>query len=289
MARIVVITGLSGSGKSTAIKALEDVGFYCVDNLPVTLLPKFVELCEESAETNKIGLGVDVRGGEFLKSFPSVLVQLREEGHDLSVIYLESENEILVKRFSETRRLHPLAPVGRVIDGIMNERQFLAPLKDEASKIVDTSACNVHQLKRIISDHVADLVVPETMVLNMVSFGFKFGILYEADIIMDVRFLPNPNFIESMKDLTGEEKVVSDYVLLSEEGKGFMERFVSLLNYLIPQYSKEGKKYLTIGIGCTGGRHRSVAIIEQLGLDFREGDYVLKITHRDKDKISFKG
>ncbi|MDH3974390.1 MAG: RNase adapter RapZ [Deltaproteobacteria bacterium] len=284
MARIVVITGLSGSGKSTAIKALEDLGFYCVDNLPVTLMPKFAELCEESAEANKIGLGVDIRGGEFLKDFPAVLAQLREEGHDLSVIYLESEDDVLVKRFSETRRLHPLAPSGRVLEGIKKERPLLASLKNEASKIVDTSTCNVHQLKRIIVDHVTDLASSENMVLNLASFGFKYGILYEADIIMDARFLPNPNFIESMKDLTGEEKVVSDYVLTSEKGKAFMVRFAALLDFLIPQYMKEGKKYLTIAVGCTGGRHRSVAIIERLGLDFRDGDYTLKITHRDKDR-----
>lgn len=284
MARIVVITGLSGSGKSTAIKALEDLGFYCVDNLPVTLMPKFAELCEESAETNKLGLGVDVRGGEFLKAFPSVLAQLKSEGHDLSVIYLESEDEVLVKRFSETRRLHPLAQTGTVLEGIKKERLLLAPLKNEASKIVDTSTCNVHQLKRIISDYVADLVSSENMVLNLVSFGFKYGILYEADIIMDARFLPNPNFIESMKDLTGQDKAVSDYVLMSDEGKNFMERFVGLLEYLVPLYIKEGKRYLTIGVGCTGGRHRSVAIIERLGLDFRGGDYTMKITHRDKGR-----
>lgn len=284
MARIVVITGLSGSGKSTAIKALEDHGFYCVDNLPVTLMPKFVELCEESAETNKVGLGVDVRGGEFLKSFPSVLSQLKEEGHDLSVIYLDSQDEVLLKRFSETRRLHPLASAGMVLEGIKKERLLLAPLKNEASKIVDTSTCNVHQLKRIISDHASDLFSSESMVLNLVSFGFKYGILYEADIIMDARFLPNPNFIESMKDLTGEEKAVSDYVLLSEEGKTFMKHFEVLLKFLIPQYLKEGKSYLTIAVGCTGGRHRSVAIIERLGLDLRDGDYTLKITHRDKDR-----
>jgi len=215
----VIITGLSGSGKSTAIKSLEDQGFYCVDNLPAALLSKFMELCEESGEITKVGVGVDVRGGDFLNSFPNALRELKGAGNDVEIIFLESADDVLVKRFSETRRMHPLARAGRILDGIGREREILAGLKAEADKVIDTSEHNVHQLKRIISDYVREIAFSRKMSLNLVSFGFKYGILYEADIVMDVRFLPNPNFVDELKALTGEDEEVSRFVLDAEGGE----------------------------------------------------------------------
>lgn len=284
MIRLVIITGLSGAGKSTAIRALEDRGFYCVDNLPVALLPKFVDLCKESGEVSSIGVGVDVRGGDFLKPFPKVLKRLKDDGHDIEIIFLESSDDVIVKRFSETRRLHPLAPSGRIVEGIGREREMLAGLRRDASKIVDTSGHNVHQLKRIISDYVKDFAFSKKMSLNIVSFGFKYGVLYEADMVMDVRFLPNPNFVEALKPLTGEDSKVSDFVLTTDAGRGFMDRFADLTNYLIPHYIGEGKNYLTVGVGCTGGRHRSVAVAEALAKRLVQDDYELNVLHRDKNR-----
>ncbi len=281
---MVVITGLSGSGKSTAIRALEDQGFYCVDNLPIALLPKFVELCEESGEVSKVGVGLDARGRGLITSLPGLLKELKSEGHDIEIIFLESADAVLVKRFSETRRIHPLAPSGHLLDGIVKERGMLAELRGEASRIVDTSEYNVHELKTIISGYVQDLTLSRKMSLNIVSFGFKYGILSEADIVMDVRFLPNPNFVDDLKLLTGEEKSVADYALGNETGEGFMDRFSDMVNYLIPNYLKEGKSYLTIGVGCTGGRHRSVAVVEALSKRLVQGEYDLQVLHRDKNR-----
>lgn len=285
MVRIVVITGFSGSGKSTAIKALEDEGFYCVDNLPVALFPKFVELCEDSGEISRIAIGVDVRGGDFLKSSPEVLCRLNSEGHDVEIIFLESSDEVLVSRFSETRRIHPLAPSGQVLDGISKEKEILSQLRKDANKIIDTSGFNVHQLKRIISDYVREDAFSKKMMLNIVSFGFKYGPLYEADVVMDVRFLPNPNFVDELKSLTGEDKDVADFVMKSDRAEGFMERFSGMINYLLPEYIAEGKSYLTIGVGCTGGRHRSVAVAEALAGRLIDGDYEKRVLHRDKGRV----
>lgn len=285
MVRIVVITGFSGSGKSTAIKALEDEGFYCVDNLPVALLPKFVELCEDSGEISRIAIGVDVRGGDFLKSFPEVLGRLNSEGNDVEIIFLESSDEVLLSRFSETRRIHPLAPSGQLTEGILKEKNVLSPLRREANKIIDSSTFNVHQLKRVISDYVREDAFSKKMVFSIVSFGFKYGPLYEADIIMDVRFLPNPNFVNELKALTGENERVADFVMKSDKAEGFMERFSGMINYLLPEYIAEGKSYLTIGLGCTGGRHRSVAIAEGLASRLVDGEYKLRVLHRDKERV----
>lgn len=285
MVRIVVITGFSGSGKSTAIKALEDEGFYCVDNLPMALLPKFVELCEDSGEISRIAIGVDVRGGDFLKSFPEVLGRLNSEGNDVEIIFLESSDEVLLSRFSETRRIHPLAPSGQLTEGILKEKIVLSPLRKEANKIIDSSTFNVHQLKRVISDYVREDAFSKKVVLSIVSFGFKYGPLYEADIIMDVRFLPNPNFVNELKALTGENERVADFVMKSDKAEGFMERFSGMINYLLPEYIVEGKSYLTIGLGCTGGRHRSVAIAEGLASRLVDGEYKLRVLHRDKERV----
>jgi len=284
MIRIVVITGLSGSGKSTAIKALEDQGFYCVDNLPVTLLPKFVELCKESGEITKVGVVIDVRGVDFLRPFPDVLKRLEKNGHDVDIIFLESSVDSLVKRFSETRRVHPLAPSGRVLEGIKKEEEILKPLKSDAGKVIDTSNYNVHELKRSITDYVRKTAFSKRLTLNLISFGFKYGVPTEADIVMDVRFLPNPNFAPELKSLTGEEQKVQDYVLKTGLGEKFMERFSGLLDFLLPNYVTEGKSYLTVAIGCTGGRHRSVAIVEALREMTDNGEYCVRLFHRDKDR-----
>ena len=286
MIRTVIITGLSGSGKSTAIKALEDRAFYCVDNLPAILLPKFIELCEESAEITRVGIGIDVRGGDFLKSFPETLRELERCSHEIEIIFLESSDDILVKRFNETRRVHPLAISGRILDGITKEREVLEDLKKDASKVIDTSDYNVHQLKRVISEYVRDAAFSKKMTLSLVSFGFKYGTPYDADIIMDVRFLPNPNFVDELKGFTGKNEKVADFVLKTELGSEFMHKFSSLIDFLIPNYVNEGKNYLTIGIGCTGGRHRSVAIVEEMMkmMEKNKYDCELKIFHRDENR-----
>jgi len=251
----------------------------------MALLPKFVELCEESGEISRIAIGVDVRGRDFLKSSPEVMGRLNSEGHDVEVIFLESSDEVLVSRFSETRRIHPLAPSGRVLDGISREKDILSPLRRDANKIVDTSGFNVHQLKRVISDYVREDAFSRKMVLSLVSFGFKYGPLYEADLVMDVRFLPNPNFVDELKALTGEDGRVADFVMKSDKAEGFMARFSDMINYLLPEYIMEGKNYLTIGIGCTGGRHRSVAVAEGLAGMLIDGEYELRVLHRDKGRV----
>ncbi|MBI5047787.1 MAG: RNase adapter RapZ [Deltaproteobacteria bacterium] len=282
--RLVIISGPSGSGKSTAIKVLEDLNFFCVDNLPVVFLPKFMELSSQSAEITKVAVVVDVREREFLKEFPSVLNMMRGSGYNVELIYLEASDDKLLRRFSETRRRHPLAEGDSSLQGIKRERGMLAALKMSASKIIDTSDCNAHQLKEIIKDYFSGPTQHEKMVVYLVSFSYRYGIPSDADVIMDVRFLPNPYFVEDLKDLDGRDSRVKEFVLNKEETKEFLARFDNLLAFLIPSYWKEGKTYLTIAIGCTGGKHRSVAIVDFLADKILWERCVLKKRHRDIDK-----
>jgi UPF0042 nucleotide-binding protein len=277
--RIVVITGLSGSGKSTASRALEDMGFFCIDNLPMALLPKLLELGSASlGEYSKIALVMDLREKEFLKTYREVFSRLREEGFQLEILFLESSDEVLVRRYSETRRSHPLAD--GVWEGIHKEREMLAELRSLATLVMDTSNYNVHQLQMAIRDLFGQRPLGRRMVLTFISFGYSHGIPQEADLLMDVRFLPNPYFVEDLKNLSGMDARIQDFSLGSGEAQDFLSRFQSLLEYLLPLYEREGKAYLTVAIGCTGGKHRSVAVAERMASIFG-GQFPVRVKHRD--------
>lgn len=279
--RVVFITGLSGSGKSNAIKCFEDIGFFCVDNLPTALLPKFTELCTQSGnEINKVAIGIDVRERGFFKNFLEVLDELKKENYNIEILFLEASDEALVRRFSETRRPHPLAKSGSVVDGIRLERETLSELRKRADKIIDTTNYNVHQLKEVLNKHYLESE-GRKLTISFVSFGYKYGIPYDVDLMLDVRFIQNPNFVKGLKPLKGSDKRVIDYVLKFHETKAFLEKLYEFLKFLIPMYEKEGKSYLTIGIGCTGGRHRSVAVSEILKGYLEKEGYSINIKHRD--------
>jgi len=281
-ARIIIVTGLSGSGKSTVLKAFEDIGFFCVDNMPVVLLAKFLELPVESrGEILKIALVMDLREKGFLESYQEVFPELREKGYHLEILFLDASDEILVRRFSQTRRQHPLAGSDFVLKGIRKERKKLSGIKEIANQIVDTSFFSVHDLRKAIIQHYTSTITSPQMTINLLSFGYKYGLPYDADIVIDVRFLPNPYFVPGLKNLNGEEPEVIDYVMKWNETEEFIKKFQDLLRYLIPLYEKEGKSYLTIAIGCTGGRHRSVAIAEELRKLFDSKNYPITLTHRD--------
>lgn len=284
--RLVIISGLSGSGKSYVIKYFEDLGFFCIDNLPPQLLPKFVELCSQSrSEITKAALGVDIRERDFLGNFLNVFDQLREEGYPMELLFLEARDEVLLRRFSETRRPHPLAKEGSVVEGIRLEREKLSDLKKRADKIIDTSDYNVHQLKEVITRYYLEKGEAAHLNISLVSFGFKFGIPYDLDLLFDVRFLSNPNFERELKPLTGEDARVLRYILATGETKLFLEKLYDFLDLLLPLYEKEGKSYLTIGIGCTGGRHRSVAVVSLLRDYLKEKGLRVDWRHRDIGQV----
>lgn len=284
---IVIITGLSGSGKTTALKVLEDVGFYCVDNLPPVLLPKFIELCEGYTwqKINKIALGMDIRERAFLKEYPHIMEQLRAVGYTPEVIFLESSDEILVRRFSETRRQHPLAEAGSVLEGIRLERERLAELKNTASLVFDTSQYTVHELQRKLFAQFQLRTTKSRLTIHLVSFGYRFGIPYDADVVFDVRFLPNPYFVEHLRPLSGNDEPVKAFLLEKEPMKRFLDKLEDLFAFLLPLYETEGKANLTIAVGCTGGRHRSVSVVNCLAALIDQKVYVLHVRHRDVDKV----
>ena len=280
--RVVVVTGLSGSGKSTAIKAFEDLDYFCVDNLPVVLLADFLELREKSSEDNyHIALGMDIRERSFLESYPRVFSELRERGTNLEILFLEAADEALQRRFSQTRRKHPLVGTGTVLDRIRAERERLKHLKEMATRVIDTSNLNVHELKRMISRLYTVYPEEDTLHVNVLSFGFKYGVPAEADIVMDVRFLPNPFFIKELRDLNGTQDPVIRFVMQQGQTQIFLDKFTELINYLLPRYREEGKNYLTIAVGCTGGKHRSVVVSEQLRVQLAGLGYPVTAGHRD--------
>lgn len=282
--RVVVVTGLSGSGKSTAIKAFEDLDYFCVDNLPVALLPDFLSLREKSSEDLwHIALGMDIREPSFLESYPKVFSELRRRGTDLEILFLEATDDDLQRRFSQTRRKHPLVGEGTVLDRIRAESERLKDLKGMATRVIDTSNLNVHELKRMISRLYTIYPEEDTLQVNVLSFGFKYGVPAEADIVMDVRFLPNPFFVKELRDLNGTQEPVIKFVLQQEQTQLFLEKFTELVNYLLPRYREEGKNYLTIAVGCTGGKHRSVVITEQLRGQLAGLEYPVTAGHRDMD------
>jgi len=282
---ITIISGLSGSGKSTALNTLEDLGFFCVDNLPVLLLPKFIELCQSSInDISKIGLVMDVREREFLREYPDMLDLLKTEGYRIELIFLDSSDDVLIQRFSETRRQHPLGEGGSILDGIRMEREQLSALKSRADKIIDTSALTVHELRTLLENYFQQLST-RTMNITFMSFGFKNGVPHDVDMILDVRFLPNPHFVRELKDLDGTDPRVAEYVSRSPETQRYLEKLKDFLAFQLPLFEREGKTYLTIAIGCTGGRHRSIVIANYLREIFSDGKFQVHATHRDIKKI----
>ena len=282
---IFIITGLSGSGKSFAIRALEDNGFFCVDNLPAPLIPKFVELCQGYQEDiMRIALGVDLRGSQFLRALPAVLIDVRGGGHHVQVLFFDASDDVLLRRFSETRRPHPSAAGGSVQDGIARERTALESIRALADKVIDTSDLNVHELKREMEQQFCDAPSGRRMTLFLTSFGYKFGIPHDTDVILDVRFLPNPYFVNELRGKSGLDREVEQYVLANPETRAFLDRLYALLEFTLPLYEREGKSSLTLGLGCTGGRHRSVALVEELQRRFGGGSLRIHVKHRDIDK-----
>lgn len=273
--KFVIVTGISGAGKSTAIKCLEDLGFYCVDNLPPVLIPKFVELCYSSqGKIDKAAVVIDIRGRSLFNDFLAVLNDLSEKGYVIDILFLEARDNVLIKRYKETRRLHPLSGDGKIIDGIVRERELLTDIRNRATHIIDTSNLLTQQLKEEIKNIYVDGNNNEGIIIDTMSFGFKYGIPPDADLVFDVRFLPNPFYIDELKHSTGLNKDVQDYVKKWPQTTKFMDMLKEMIEYLIPYYVEEGKTQLVIAIGCTGGMHRSVTMTELLH------EYLVKNGHR---------
>ena len=283
--RVTIITGLSGSGKSTALRALEDIGFFCVDNLPVVLLPKFLEIQSDPVKQIKhVAMVMDLREMGLLDRYPRIFSRLKEKGYPIEILFLDASDESIIRRFSETRRLHPLAPRGSLMDGIRLEREKLAPLKEMADRVIDTTPCNVHQLKDVVQRHYLGSSSGKSLVIHVTSFGYRYGLPADADMVLDVRFLPNPHFVEELRSHDGHDTRVRDYVLESEGGRIFAEKLTDLMAFLIPLYEKEGKSRFNIALGCTGGHHRSVVMANHLGAYFADKGYYVTIAHRDISK-----
>ncbi|MCY6957560.1 RNase adapter RapZ [Clostridium brassicae] len=288
--RFVIVTGLSGAGKSQAIKSLEDLGYFCIDNLPPTLMAKFAEACYQTdGKIDKIALVIDIRGGEFFDDLFENLKYLKENQYEYEILFLDASDKVLVKRYKESRRKHPLAPEGRILQGIELERKRLEEVKNKATNIIDTSNMSTRQLRDRISRIYADEDQIENLMITVLSFGFKYGIPVDADLVFDVRFLPNPFYIPDLKEFSGNDKQVRDYVLSFKETNKFIEKLSDMLEFLIPNYIKEGKRQLIIGIGCTGGRHRSVAITNAIYDKLLDKDHKVTKEHRDINEDMKKG
>lgn len=282
--RIVVITGLAGAGKSTAFRALEDAGFFCIDNLPAVLLPKMTELAAHAGSgIPNLAVVIDARDANFLSQAPRMIEEARRAGHAVEVVFLDAKDEVIIRRFSETRRRHPLSPEGTVIDGIARERERLQELKRSADLVIDTSSLTVHELRSLLTSRYAPKGQNE-LSLTVLSFGYRYGMPPQADLVFDVRFLPNPFFIEELRPFNGTDPRVSSYVLDREESQDFLKRILDMVEFLLPRYQREGKSYVTVALGCTGGKHRSVAIAEALSKRLKEKGIQTGIWHRDKDK-----
>lgn len=283
--RFLIITGLSGAGKSTAMRVFEDLGFFCVDNLPPALLPKFAELCLQSDGTiRQVAVAIDVRGGEFFDDLFSALRHLEETGFDYEIVFLDASDDMLVRRFEETRRKHPLSQPGGVLESIKEERQRLEAVKERADKIIDTSILSVRDLRTELLDSYVRGRQEGTVAVSVVSFGYKYGIPLDADLVFDVRFLPNPHYQESLRQLPGNSQPVRRFVLGQAATKEFMTRLTEMMDYLLPQFVAEGKAHLTVALGCTGGKHRSVVLGDELAEHLRQKGYNVSVRHRDVGK-----
>lgn len=280
---LVIITGLSGSGKGSVLRILEDMGYYAVDNLPIDLIPTFAELCRQSQEISRAALVVDIREGKALKRFPKIFRDLRRQTQTF-LLFLESGDEVLQRRFSETRRPHPLGTEDTVLGNIVAERKALAPIQKLADLTIDTSQFNIHDLRRFISSRFGGPAEEPVLLVTLRSFGFKHGLPTDSDLVFDVRFLPNPNYVPGCKHLTGKHPKVARYVRSFRQTGEFIGRISELLIYLIPHYAREGKSYLTISFGCTGGRHRSVIIADAIGRNLAAAGCTTKVEHRDISK-----
>ena len=281
--RFIIVTGLSGAGKTEATRSLEDMGYFCVDNLPPKLIPKFAEACVQSqGKIDKVALVIDIRGGIFFDDLFESINYLKEQEFKYEILFLDASDEVLVKRFKESRRSHPLAPGSRIITGINDERKRLREVKDRADIIIDTSKYAIKDLREEMSKNYGNSHQPEKdLSITVLSFGFKYGIPVDSDLVFDVRFIPNPFYIPTLKPFSGNDEPVKDYVLAQEETKGFIKRTDDLLEFLIPNYKKEGKRQLIISVGCTGGRHRSVAIANALYETLAKKNYNVSVEHRD--------
>ena len=283
----MIITGLSGSGKSTVLRTLDDVGYFCVDNLPLQLLPPFLAMQDgASREGRRIALGMDVRTQGFLQSYARVFRRLEKQGFKLHLIFLEADEGSLTRRFSQTRRQHPLADSESISQALREEITAMAGLRRLAHRIIDTSFYNVHQLRELIKDEYTDLAPSQRMLLHLISFAYKNGIPPEADMVIDVRFLPNPYFVDRLASLTGADARVRDYVLAQPETQIFLEHLYSFVDYLLPRYQEEGKTHLTLAVGCTGGQHRSVVIANLLADRLTRGNLPFTLNHRDMPRTS---
>ena len=285
--RFIIVTGISGAGKTTTLKFFEDMGYFCVDNLPISLIPKFAELSrnEEQYNVGQIALGIDIRGGQALSELQGVLEELNKQNHSFEILFLEADNATLIKRYKESRRSHPLAPEGNIEEGIRRERKELDFLAKQADYTINTSTLLTKELKKQLESIFKENKEYENLFVTVMSFGFKYGIPADADLLFDVRFMPNPYYIDSMKQKTGNDREVRDYVTNNPVTKEFMERLTGMVRFLIPNYISEGKSQLVIAVGCTGGRHRSVTIANELYEDLsKDANYGIKILHRDVEK-----
>ena len=286
--RFVIVTGMSGAGKSTALKILEDAGYFCVDNLPIPLLEKFAQFIVEgnSGSIQKVALGVDVRSGGGMEGVQKALEEIRLTGLEYEILFLDAEDEVLVKRYKETRRSHPLSKNGSIQEGIQKEREILKDVKRKATYIIDTSQILTRQLKEQINRIFVENQSYENLMITVQSFGFKYGIPADSDLVFDVRFLPNPFYIQELKEMTGNDEPVSSYVMSFEESRTFLKKLVDMLEFLIPHYIKEGKNSLVISIGCTGGKHRSVTLTNALYNALGKDGHTLLLKHNDIEKDS---
>lgn len=281
--RFVVVTGMSGGGKSTVLKMLEDAGFYCVDNLPISLVEKFVELISmPNSEVSKVALGLDVRSDQSFEDATRILAQMKQKGYAFEILFMEADEKVLIKRYKESRRIHPLAMDGRVEDGVRRERKVLENVRKSADYVIDTTHLLTRELKEELDRIFVENGEYNSLMVTVMSFGFKNGIPADADLVFDVRFLPNPFYIDQLKEKTGNDKEVQDYVLGFDEAEVFMEKLTDMIRFLIPNYVKEGKYSLMVAIGCTGGKHRSVTLANELYKRMKDkGTYGIKLHHRD--------
>lgn len=278
--QLVIITGMSGSGKASALKVFEDLGFYCVDNLPIELIGRFAELAKQSSEIEKAALVVDIREGDQLKKAPAIINSLRKQ-LKTTVLFLEASDDVLLRRFSETRRPHPLGKDATVRSALEEERNHLKPIREMADIVIDSSGFNVHELRTHVTDKFTPGKADKNILVSCVSFGYKAGIPNDVDLLFDVRFLPNPHFVPQFRPFTGRHPQVAKYIRSFPQTQEFIDRISELLVYLIPHYVSEGKSYLTIGFGCTGGQHRSVMIAEDVKKRLAKAGYKVKVVHRD--------